>query len=83
MLLGRARLAVQVCSSPGLATRILIPIPCLGSIDLTVAACVVFHLDLYPSCGSDNISVEIETILQYARLLPIAENLTTNLSNLA
>ena len=60
MLLGRARLAVQICSSPGLATKILIPAPALGSIDFTVTACVIFPLDLYPSYGSDNINVENE-----------------------
>jgi len=81
--LGRARLAVQTCSSPGLATRILIPAPDLGSSDLNAAACVILHLDHYLPCGSHNINVHVERVLQDAWFLPVPKNLSTHIGNLA
>lgn len=80
--LGRARLAVQI-SSPGFATRILIPAPGLGSGAFSVAVCVVLHLGLYVLCGSHNINVRIAEVLQDAWFSPFAEDFSTDIHYLA
>ena len=63
MRLGHARLAVQIHSSPGLATKILIPAPGLGSGAFIATACVVVHLRLYVLRRSHNINVRTGQLL--------------------
>ena len=76
--LGRARLAVQV-SSPGFATRILIPAPGFVSGGFSAAVCVVTHLGPYVLRESHNINVRVFGILQNAWLSPSAEDLPTHI----
>jgi hypothetical protein len=81
--LGRARMAVQTYSSPGLATRILIPAAGLGAGDFNTVACVNVHLGLYGSYGVHNINVSADSVLQDAWFFPVSENLSTDIYNLS
>jgi hypothetical protein len=81
--LGRARMAVQIHSNPGLATRILIPAAALGPGDFSAVACVDVHLGLYGSYGVHNINVSVDWVLQDAWFFPVSENLSTNIYNLS